>query len=428
MENDAAVLPYAAPELIATKPPRVLSVDALRGLVMFTMVFVNDTAGVETMPWWASHWDEMRVPHGPSGMTFVDVVFPSFLFISGVSIPLAIEPRRRKGDSWLTIWTHILLRTLSLLFLGVLMVNEDSVSATTMHWPKYLWQTLVYSLGIVAFIAVPVATKRAKIVVTTIRAIGLLGLAILAVVWQNKHGQHLIFTDKSGHFAFRHDWWGILGLIGWAYFAVCCIAIPLRFNRNFLLLAMFILMTFFGADKTGMFERVPFQFVDLGGTLGSQAAITMAGAILGTLLYRGSEITQPRQRIAWASGFAVCLAILGWLLTKTYGISKDEATPTWCYYSSAIACALWVILYAIIDVGGWRKWAEPLAWAGASALLIYLMHPLLYFVFQLAGSGWYDNLGGGATPWPGVARGAVTGIVLCLIAGLLYRKRVMLKL
>src|SRR5437870_5791162 len=83
------------------KPPRVLSVDVLRGIVMFTMVFVNDTYGARGTPWWLKHWSDLGREFGPNGMTFVDVVFPAFLFIVGISIPLAIENRRSKGDSWL---------------------------------------------------------------------------------------------------------------------------------------------------------------------------------------------------------------------------------------------------------------------------------------------------------------------------------------
>src|SRR5512136_2578916 len=75
-------------------PSRVTSIDALRGLVVFTMIFVNDLAGASDtiVPAWMKHF------HGRSGMTFVDLVFPSFLFIVGMSLPLALGPRLRKGE------------------------------------------------------------------------------------------------------------------------------------------------------------------------------------------------------------------------------------------------------------------------------------------------------------------------------------------
>ena len=70
---------------------RIVSIDALRGLVVFAMIYVNDIAGVsgEIVPAWMRHF------RGPDGMTFVDLVFPAFVFIVGMSVPLALGARSR---------------------------------------------------------------------------------------------------------------------------------------------------------------------------------------------------------------------------------------------------------------------------------------------------------------------------------------------
>src|SRR5207237_7659758 len=88
-------------------PPRVYSVDALRGFVMFTMLFVNDVAGVRHAPWWMKHYH----PETANGMTFVDLVFPAFLFIVGLSIPLAFASRLRRGEPMWKLVLHVLART-----------------------------------------------------------------------------------------------------------------------------------------------------------------------------------------------------------------------------------------------------------------------------------------------------------------------------
>ncbi|MDB6040342.1 MAG: hypothetical protein JWM99_4183, partial [Verrucomicrobiales bacterium] len=64
------------PENPPTAITRIVSVDALRGFVMFTMIFVNDLAGAPKaiVPAWMRHF------HGKDGITFVDLVFPAFLF------------------------------------------------------------------------------------------------------------------------------------------------------------------------------------------------------------------------------------------------------------------------------------------------------------------------------------------------------------
>src|SRR5580704_13994426 len=101
------------------RPARVVSIDAARGLVMFTMIFVNDIAGVshKVVPDWMRHFK------GRSGMTFVDLVFPAFLFIVGMSIPSALGGRLRSGEPvWRTL-LHVASRTLALLVIGILMVN-----------------------------------------------------------------------------------------------------------------------------------------------------------------------------------------------------------------------------------------------------------------------------------------------------------------
>ena len=58
------------------------------------MTFVNYLAGVKHIPAWAKH-----MPEKADGYTFVDVVFPAFLFIVGVALPLALHKRMALGES-----------------------------------------------------------------------------------------------------------------------------------------------------------------------------------------------------------------------------------------------------------------------------------------------------------------------------------------
>ena len=131
---------------VPARPERITSIDALRGLVMFTMIYVNDLAGVSNkiVPGWMKHF------RGKDGMTFVDLVFPAFLFIVGMSIPFALGSRLSKGEPLWKITLHVIARTLSLLFVGVLMVNETP-SSDKMGWSGALWATLMYFSAILAF-------------------------------------------------------------------------------------------------------------------------------------------------------------------------------------------------------------------------------------------------------------------------------------
>ena len=76
---------------LAEKPRRIVSVDAMRGFVMLTMIYVNDLNG-DVAPWWMKHWSETGFAF--NGLTFVDLVFPSFLFLVGMSIHSASRRAR----------------------------------------------------------------------------------------------------------------------------------------------------------------------------------------------------------------------------------------------------------------------------------------------------------------------------------------------
>src|SRR5262245_12919486 len=88
---------HSAKDDMIAPPPRILSVDALRGFVMFMMIFVNNLAGAgKVVPDWMVHFSDRH--RGGSGMTFVDLVFPAFLFIVGMSVPLALGGRMAKRE------------------------------------------------------------------------------------------------------------------------------------------------------------------------------------------------------------------------------------------------------------------------------------------------------------------------------------------
>ena len=206
----------------------------------------------------------------------------------------------------------------------------------------------------------------------------------------------------------RTEWWGILGLIGWAYLTVSILTLLLGRRREWLMGALAILMAVHLAfNHGGLFTRLDHkawlgaaspalaalaravdglgEFVGLGDATGSLAAITMAGCLLGTILRRQSDVTDPASGFPGRSTFAFGLFLAG-LVTDTFeGINKIAATPTWCLWSAALGCVLWAFLYLVMDVAGLRAWSIVVRPAGANPLVAYFLHPIVVGLISVAG-------------------------------------------
>jgi predicted acyltransferase len=80
---------------------RLLSLDVLRGLTIAFMIMVNNSG--------AGAWAQMH--HAAwNGLTATDLVFPTFLFVVGVSIVFSTEARLRRGDSRTKLAWHAVRR------------------------------------------------------------------------------------------------------------------------------------------------------------------------------------------------------------------------------------------------------------------------------------------------------------------------------
>jgi heparan-alpha-glucosaminide N-acetyltransferase len=356
---------------------RLASLDVLRGLTILVMIFVNDLAGVGDAPAWMKHFS----PHDGDGMTFVDVVFPAFLFIVGMSIPLAIGRRLERGDSPWTVWRHILVRTLGLLVIGVFMVNAETMPEHG-RLPAPLWELLAYIAVFMVWSAAPRTFERPART-RALRAAGIGLLLLLAVLYRGQ--------GPAGFIEMRPQWWGILGLIGWAYLVACAVYLLARSRMAALVGAIALLYCVFIADAAGAFAGWTWitRWLQIGSMLGSHAAITVSGVVLGVVLTPSSEVQAHRDRLRWALVYALGLAAAAHLLHAAHGvhrmfiINKILATPPWCLWSSAITVAVWIPLYWWIEVRGRGSWARLLEPAGQNPLAAYLLAPMIYDVLAL---------------------------------------------
>jgi predicted acyltransferase len=406
--------------------PRIVSIDALRGLVMFAMIFVNDLAGAphEVVPWWMRHFKA-----DGDGMTFVDLVFPAFLFITGMSIPPALGARMKKGESTGRILWHVVLRVMALLLIGVVMVNESPDSAK-MGWSANLWSTLMYLSAILAFSTL--VPRRAAGPEAAVRVISLglriLGFAVLAfLIWAFRGGDgHRIVAFSP--FSIHTEWYGILGLIGWAYLVGATVFLLFGTSRVALLGCVALLLCLYPADRTGAFNHFWLsRFVGIGETLGSQAAITVAGVLLASILF-APDMSTTGSRARFALLFAGSSAAGAMLLRGLYGINKNSATPSWCLWACAITGLIWLGLHLVCDVRPAGFVPKSLALAGSNVLLAYLLSEMLPSAIDLFhfGAG-YDRLASLGLFWA-IGRSAVCGVAILGVSTALNRAGFRLKI
>jgi len=405
---------------------RIASIDTMRGITILAMLFVNDIAGVTGAPPWMKHIS----PSNADGMTFADVVFPAFLFIVGMSIPLAMGRRIDRGDNPWNIWKHILSRTISLLVIGVYMVNTESIAKRGILGP-HLWALLMY-LGVILLWNSPLGRKESKkTIILAMKIAGFVLLLFLIFVYRGNGVQGLI--------QMRTQWWGILGLIGWAYLVGCAIYLPLRRNLTAMMGMLALLYCVYMAGESGFFRGLTWitKWLDFGSTLGSHGAVVLSGVILGNIIMPGSSLKTHVQRIRWALLYGLGLATAAVLLHSLHDISrmfiinKIQATLPWCLWSSAIMAWTWLVVYWLMDVKGWKGWAIVLKPAGSNALFAYILAPMIYSVFALleaihGGVGFYSRLGTGYST--GLWRSLVFAFVVTWLAGVLNRTGIRLKL
>lgn len=410
----------------AAAKERLASLDAFRGFDILTMVFVNYIAGMAAIPFILRH-----AAADQDVFTLTDVVFPGFLFIVGVSIPLALAKRRAQGRPALAQVGHVLVRTLALLFLGVLLVNEGRFSAAATGLGRDLWYLLatLAVFGLWAVTPKGAAAKKRRL---------LLGLKIAAAVILV--GLVVIFRGQGedGRVTLlQTSWWGILGMIGWCYMAGSLLFLACRGNRTVLAGAIGLMTALYIGARHGALDFLGSVngFLNIGSLFGSHAAIVTAGMLAGSVFLPGSDIAEPRRRVRFLALLGAALVLAGYVLRPLHGFSKINGTESYCLATAGICCLLFLLFYLVLDV--YKKGRRAAAFilpAGRNPLLAYLLPGLIGNAAGLAGALLHVNVDGflwpfyGAGGIPGMLNAAIMTVVVLLVTAGLTRAGLLLKL
>ncbi len=351
---------------------RLESIDVFRAVTMLTMIFVNDLWTLQDVPAWLEH------SHAEDdAMGLSDVVFPAFLFIVGLSIPYAIGTRKARGETWVPTLTHIFERTFALLLMGVFIVNHENTTSGMTIIPGFIWAILMVVAFFMIYNQYPDLVEK-RILYTKLRLTGWATLVLLAVIYRG--------GDADEPTGMETHWWGILGLIGWAYFL--CAPVYLFTGDRWkaiggwwLFFVLFNVMDFAGL---GNFLDPVKRYVWIVGS-GSMPAFVMAG-VFTSVLYRSYQgMITPEGFVKIFLFFGFLCFVFGFIFRPFWGISKIMATPAWVGICTGISFVLFAFFFWIVDIRKSKRWAVVLRPAGTATLTCYLVPYVLYAFNTMTG-------------------------------------------
>jgi predicted acyltransferase len=302
--------------LVNVRSGRLVSLDAFRGLTIAAMVLVNNPGT------WAAVHPPLR--HAAwHGWTATDLVFPFFLFIVGVAIPLSLEQRAPAPAL-----VRVLRRASVIFVLGLVLNGAAGGDWAAIRIPGVLQRIAVcYLAGAVLFL---LTGWRAQAAVAVALLLGYWGAMTLVPVPGYGAGD----LGPQGNLAAWIDR-AVLGPHLWR-------ASP-------------------GYDPEGILSTAPAVATVLFGVLTGQwirtgrAPRTLA---LGMLLTGALAVAAGAE---WGHWFPV---------------NKTLWTSSYAVLTGGLALLTFAACYWAVDVCGWRRWARPFVVLGVNALALYFLSSL----------------------------------------------------
>lgn len=359
---------------------RLFSLDALRGFDMFWIIggdaFFRSLAEVTNWSW-ARSW-AVQLDHAEwAGFHFYDLIFPLFMFISGVAIPFSLLAKAETAADRRPIYLKLVKRALVLVLLGLIYNHLTDLQFATQRYASVLGQIgLAYLFA--ALIMLNVRSLWGRLAVLAGLLAGYAAVQLLVPVPGIGAG---VLTPEGT-------------INGW----VDRLLLPGRFYDKIF-------------DPEGLLCIL------------SAVSVTLMGGLAGLVLKSGKLGAYRKVIVLAASGIG--LTTLGYVLGTWYPIIKKAWTATFDIYAAGLSFILLALFYLIIDVWGLKKWSFVFQIIGLNSITIYLGTRMVDF--DATSKFWFG----------GLARLAGTAGVLVLEAGtiavewlvlyFLYRKKVFLR-
>ncbi len=316
---------------------RLHSLDALRGFDMFWIIgggaFV--AAAAKAVDWGWLHLLAQQMHHHVewSGLRFHDLIFPLFMFISGVAIPYAITSKLEKGAARIDLLKKVSRRMVLLVVFGIVYNGTLQNGFKDMRVASVLAQ-----IGISYFFASLI----------------------------------VIYTNSIKPWAF----W-LAGILGGIAILQLLVPIPGFGAGN---------LTPDGSinawiDQHLLPGRLYFGTYDPEGVLCivSATSVTLMGAFAGSILRGKTRSPEKKTTTLLLAGAALVVVALA--LSPFYPIIKKIWTVPYNLLAAGLSFLLLALFYFVIDVKGWRKGSFFFKVIGLNSITIYLGTQLIDFSY-----------------------------------------------
>jgi len=382
---------------------RLLSLDALRGFDMFWIIGGDRLfhALAEYTDWGPLRTlSQVQLEHVVwEGFRAYDLIFPLFLFLSGVTLPLTLSRRLEQGEPKTRLYLRVMRRAFLLVLLG--MVYNGLL--------RFKWGTAYFDFSQFRFASV----------------LGLIGLsyliASLVVLNTKVRGQAIWAAGILLGYWAASQWIAVPPAGGGP--AQAGVITPEGFFTGYLDRCLLPGRTYRPThDPEGIFLPIP------------GAALALIGAICGRrLMDQGRSALRKTGGLALGGLASLVLAL--WVQAAGFPIIKNCWSSSFVLFAAGWAMLLLALFYLVIDVWQWRAWTLPLVVIGVNPILIYLGAGLLDLdgiARRLFGgiNGYLDTvtwLALNGRGIGGVLNAASLLLVECVFLYLLYRKRVFVR-